>query len=152
MNRRFALFIAFVCILSAGGAALSHDGATGIIKIRMDEMKQLGVQMKVLAAMAKGETSMNAQQIAAAASEMGRIADNIPELFPPNSLEKPSEATAAIWSNWPDFKIQAASLSVLSSQLAADAETLTAPEDLQARFGQLGQTCKSCHEAFRLKK
>ncbi len=152
MNNRFILFLAFVSLLLAGGTALSHKGATGIIKIRMDEMKQLGEHMKGLAEMAKGDTPIDAAKISTAAAEMGRIANNIPELFPPNSLEHPSEATATIWSQWPDFKIEAASLSVLSSQLAADAETLATPEELQAKLGQLGETCKSCHETFRLKK
>ncbi|MEP3275856.1 MAG: cytochrome c [Stappiaceae bacterium] len=151
IKRAALILIAFGFLWVAHGAS-GHDGATGIIKVRMNEMEQLGSQMNTLAKMAKGEIPVNAKQITASATEMVRIADNIPDLFPPNSLEKPSEATATIWSNWPNFKIEAASLSVLASQLGADAGTLSTPKDLQNQLAAIGKTCKTCHKAYRIKK
>ena len=44
------MFILFGTVAICG-ASLAHDGATGIVKKRMDAMSDIGDQMKAMAAM-----------------------------------------------------------------------------------------------------
>ncbi len=113
MNRNLAIAAAVAATISLGGlAALAHEGATGLVKERMVLMEAFGDSMKSLTAMMRGKQSYDADRVRAAAS---KIADHGGEvllrLFPENSLDDPTKATPAIWTNWERF-------SALANQLA----------------------------------
>ena len=153
--RRFPLFAASAGLCALFAAALvpapsvqAHDGATGIVKERMDLMKALGGEMKKLAAMFNGETPFDPAEIAAAAS---RIEDHsgghMLRLFPEGSTDHPSEAKADIWRHWPEFEAKADDLGTRASVLAAVADTGEA--ESRVAFGRLAKTCKACHQDFK---
>ena len=57
----------------------------------------------------------------------------------------------AIWQDWDDFIALADSLAEQADALAADADAGAAIEVLRARFGEVAESCKACHEDYRIK-
>jgi cytochrome c556 len=62
--------------------ALAHEGATGVVKERMNLMKDQQKQMKLIGEMLKGKTRFDAAKAGTAAKELGTTTKKIPELFP----------------------------------------------------------------------
>ena len=63
------------------GFAFAHEGATGVVKERMDLMKGQQKQMKLIGEMAKGKKKFDAAKAAAAARDLGKSTKRIPDLF-----------------------------------------------------------------------
>ncbi len=136
-------FLAFV-----GLAGLhAHEGATGIVKERMDVMKSFGDSVKVMKDMLMGKASYDAAKIKEAARAMQEHAgEEMTAMFPEGSLDDHTEALPAIWEDWDRF-------SRLAGELRGKAAALEAAADDQAAFAaafkDLGDTCLSCHTKFR---
>ena len=119
MNKKTvqALALSAVTIIVAT-TALSHDGATGIVKERMDGMAAMGKAIKTMSAMMRGEIDYDASVIKTEALSISDHAgDAINTLFPEGSVGMPSLARDEIWSQWDEF-------SALSDQLKAYADGL----------------------------
>ena len=67
------------CVASAT-LALAHEGATGVVKERMDLMETQKDAMKVIGEMAKGKTPFDAAAATKAAGDITSTAKKIPEL------------------------------------------------------------------------
>ena len=80
--------------------ALAHEGATGVVKERMDLMKRQQKDMKLIGDMAKGKTPFDAAKAAEAARDVSVTAKKIHELFPEGSAGGHSEAKQTIWTEW----------------------------------------------------
>lgn len=115
----------------AGGAALAaiattviaHEGATGVVKERMEAMKTMGESVKTISAMMRGETALNPDVIRAEANKIGELSGGeMTKLFPEGSAGKPSEAQEAIWSDWETFLALANDLANGAKGLALAAE------------------------------
>lgn len=153
MRRKLKCFV-FLATSLAASIALGHGGATGIVKERMDQMDAVSKAMKTLNAMLKERIPFNAAEAARLANEVsGNGGKVLTRLFPEGTLDKPTEALPAIWNDWPRFEALANEMELSASRLA---ETLRvsseAPEDFKVQFRTLAQTCKSCHDDFRLEK
>lgn len=134
--------------LIAAGAALAHaDVQNPVVKSRMDGMKAIGGNMKVLAQMAKGETGFDAEKAGMAASMVAMKAAEIPSAFMANETDPKSEAKPVIWQEFDDFTKKA--MATEAAAAAADVSTL---EALRVSLGQIGGTCKACHDDYRIKK
>lgn len=133
------------------GVVVAHGGATGVVKERMEMMKDVGDNMKQVGAMIKGQAAFDSMVIAKHAQVISDAAPQIPELFPSDSLHKPTEALPAIWEEWDQF-------STLSVKLGDEAKKLQ--ETAQGRdkraisrqFAKLGKVCSSCHTDYRKKE
>ena len=153
---RSATTLAVSVLLAIGiglGGVLAHEGATGVIKQRMDAMKAMATAMKTVGGMMKGEASYDAAKAALSAREIGDHSGiAMIKLFPKGSLHPPSEAKGEIWQDWAKFEQEAHDLGVAAKDFEA---TVTAgadvPEPMRAAFRRLGQSCVSCHERFRQK-
>lgn len=161
--------------------AAGHSGATGVVKERMELMKSIGDATKSLAEIMKGSVPYDAAKVKQLAATIeGHGGEAMTVKFPENTLDHPSEAVPAIWSDWDRFSELADQLAVYAGALgkAADnpraaagaasmgggmaaggmmasggpsAEHLASmPPD--AAFMHLAQTCSACHEDFRKKK
>lgn len=113
MNRNLLIAAAVAAAIPLGGlAALAHEGATGVVKERMVLMEGFGDAMKSLTAMMRGKQSYDADRVRAAASKIAdHGGESLTRLFPENSLDAPTIATPAIWTDWERF-------SALANQLA----------------------------------
>lgn len=135
-----------------GGAALAHGGATGIVKERMDAMSSIGDQMKIIGQMLKGGSVDEAKLSAAAGAIADHGGEALTRLFPEGSLDKPTEAAPAIWTDWTKFEAYAGDLEASALTLKDLANDGAGTQELSAAFGTLAATCKDCHQAFRVKK
>ncbi len=149
LRKHFLLSACFA--LLGAGAVYAHSGATGIVKERMDAMKDIGKTMKSLGAMAKGEAAFNADTLKAAASSIKGHAGNIDRLFPDTKKSRKShvtEAAPAIWEQKPEF----IALANKMAEAAGGLETISSRSELGGQMKALAATCKGCHEKFRIKK
>ena len=148
---RFALVV--VAGLAAAGGAFAHGGATGIVKERMDAMTEISKNVKVVGQMLKGTAAYNPEEIERAAKAIaGHAGDAMTNLFPEGSLKSPSEASPEIWTGWPEFSDYAGRLQSSAQALEGLAAQGAEQKAVAAAFGKVAATCKTCHEAFRIKK
>lgn len=90
---------------------------------------------------AEGHLEMHTEALA-------RLARDITLLFPAGTGDGKTDAKPEIWENWPDFEARAAE-SRQAAQALLEAVQSGDAEAIDARFGELGQTCKGCHKPFR---
>lgn len=138
-----------IALAFAGGTALAHSGASGIVQERMELMKDIAGQMKQIGAMIKGKADFDAQAVHSAAGTVAAHAGEIPELFPEGSTEAPSEALPSIWRDWDAFTGLAADLEERADALAEAAASADGAGDIRPQFAEMGRTCSACHEDFR---
>lgn len=175
-SRLAAPFLALT-IFSAGMAVQAHEGATGVVKERMELMEDVGKNMKALKAMITGEMAYDAEKVRAAARAIAdHGGENLTKLFPEGSNQHPTAALPSVWEDWQGFSILADDLASHADALAKAAgndrsmtegsmgsDTMSAapaaptPEELagmapDSAFMALGKVCGSCHKQFRKKK
>jgi cytochrome c556 len=137
-----ALAIAAACLPSA-----AHDHATGVVKERMDMMEAMAKRMKAIRERIDGKRGLAA--IKTEAEAIASSAPHMVHLFPKGSTQRPTDAKAAIWQNWPDFERKAAALEAESKKLInVDPRDFDA---LSAQFRAVSETCGACHEKYRTK-
>lgn len=139
-------------IFGIAGAAYAHSGATGIVKERMDKMGEVASGMKVIARMLNGQVEFDPAVLEASASEIADHASGFAPLFPEGSVSSPSEARPRIWTRWDEFIDHFSTMEARAVSLADQAASVEDPSDLKGAFGQLADTCKSCHQDFRQMK
>lgn len=146
-NRPRALLGACLLIAAFTAHGLAHEGATGVVKDRMDLMKSQKKAMKVIGDMAKGKKPFDAAKAAKAARDLEATTKQIPELFPKGSNGHPSEALDVIWTEWDRFTGDAGDAEAAAKALAVEFET--SADSWKDGFKKMTDACKSCHESFR---
>lgn len=142
-----ALTGATAAVLALAPATDAHsDASNPAVKARMEAMKVIGAQTKVLGDMAKGATEFDAAAAQAAAATMAAEAAKIPALFEPQEDDPESEAKPIIWDDWDDFTAKAMDLEAAAT--AAEA-SLTEAGAVGPALGQIGGACKACHSTYR---
>jgi len=141
-----------VAILAGTGVAVSHGGATGVVKERMEAMKDMGGRMKAMAAMVRGRAPFDAVAAKEASRAIAAHARDVPRLFPKGSRHGPSEAVEKIWLEWPQFVAEAKTLEDRADAFGRLTGTAMSGTDLGRAFGEIGRSCKSCHGRYREKK
>ena len=135
----FSLFLSF--------KSAAHQGATGIIKQRMDRFQASQQQLKSIVAAAHVQEFATVERLAGLLAEWGRI---MPDYFPEGSNQPPSEAAPTIWSDFSGFSAAAARYNRSATQLAAASKS--GQEDaVFAAIKAVGDSCKSCHKTYRVK-
>jgi cytochrome c556 len=138
-----------LAVFATIGAA--HEGATGVVKERMDLMKGQQKDMKLIGDMAKGKTRFDAAKAAAAARDLESTSTKIPDLFPEGTGGHPSEALPAVWKDFESFKSKAKDLETSAGALVGALDDSPA-QDWKSAFTKVTDVCKSCHEDFRAKE
>ena len=180
MTRISRLAVTALVLFLASVAVHAHRDATGIVKQRMDAMTAMGDAMKALRAMMRGTQAYEGERVKGYAGAIARHAgEEMTALFPEGSLNHPTRAKPAIWTDWDRFAESARQLAMYADALAAAAFdeparvrgggrssggdvavetkrgsgprgfTGMAPDAL---FERLRQTCSDCHRGFRTKK
>ncbi|CTQ50614.1 c-type cytochrome [Jannaschia donghaensis] len=132
--------------------AEEHAQTPREVKARQGLMNVISLNLAVVGDMAKGETEYDAEAAEMAAdSLMGVALVDQTGLWPDatlgtqsnRALGKIGEDRAGFLAIWDDFDAAAASLQAV----AADG-----PEGLGAALGELGKTCKACHDDYRVSR
>lgn len=178
MKRRTVFAVAIAALTGLSGvAAYAHGGATGIVKQRMNQMVTLRDAMKTLKDQLAAGGAYDATAVAGAAASIKRNAGgHLTSLFPAGSTDK-SEATPAVWTDWPRFEALATDLELYAGALESAAiaripnvamvpgmgagmgmapakpdPALLATQAPFEAFMAVSDTCSACHTVFRQKK
>ncbi len=139
---------------TAAPAAASAPAKTGSlspkeeVEQREKLMKAFKKDMGVMGKMVKGEQPFDAAAFKQAADSLSGNADKPWVHYTADSAKEKSEAKAEIWSKADEFKKEVDTFTTAAAALktAAAAGKL---DDVKKPFGDVGQSCKSCHDSFR---
>ncbi len=152
MNRFMALFSTVL----VAGVALAQSAASPaeVIKARQQGLKSIGAAFKII----RDELKSSAPDVAKIKAAGARIAEEgsaIDRWFPagtgPDSGVK-TDARAEIWSDPSAFS---AAREAFVREAAKSAQVFTTDSDpsaWSAATASLGQTCRGCHDKFRVKR
>ena len=141
--------ISLIAILSHG-----HSGAMGIVKERMDLMKEMGDASKVIGDMVKRKRPLDPNEIKSLAVSMQQHATRVPELFPDTEDSREgygTEAKLVIWARWSEFEALSTDLereSTKLSEVAIEGDEKT----IRKQYAAVAKTCRGCHKDFRKPK
>src|SRR4051812_21510007 len=127
-----------VLVACAPGPLLGHEGATGIVKDRMDQMEEMGRVVKRINERIKAKRDL--PEIERDAQALQQAAVRIPSLFPPGSRDAHSDVTNAVWERWEKFVHDARALEREAKNLGSVAGSGTAPE-IVAQFRAVNAAC-----------
>lgn len=123
-----------------------------VIKARQQDMKKVGGAMKAASAFVKDDKG-TAADVAAAAAAISQVAKLYDTQFPEGTAAGvgDSEALPAIWQDTAKFKADLVAMDDAAVKLGQAAATGDKAAIGKA-VGDVGATCKQCHETFRQKK
>lgn len=144
---RSALTLAAAAMMLAGSltAAVAQEAQNPAVKARMEAMRTIGQNNKLIADMVQGKTAFDAAAAEAAVRVIAQGAKQIPVLFEAEEADPVSEAKPEIWQDWDDFVARSAAL-----ENAAQGVDPSSPDALKAALPALGGSCRACHDAYRL--
>ena len=147
-------FVIALLLGSLSTAAIAHgkekEGHAKAIDYRNSVMGILKWNMGPMGKMVKGEMPYDQAAFARHAKDLAAAAHlDLLAGFPEDSNEgDDTSARSDIWMDWDGFAEKYEALKKASSELAQT----SAGGDLEAikpKFGALGKSCKSCHDAFK---
>lgn len=145
--------ILFRTAILAGAVAFGAVTAVAAdpIKERKELMKQVGASTKAASEFATGKTPFDEAKAAEAMQTISANAEKLPTLFPDTSKTGgETEAAPKIWEDMAGFVAAAEKMKTAAAQgVGAAAQGIGA---YKAAFGEVVKNCKSCHEAYRIKK
>ncbi len=148
---RSRIAVIVTALILTAWAAAAHEGATGLVAQRVVAMKQMGPHRKALGAMLAGKTPFDRDAAERLTQTMHEHCEHEMHMFPPGSDGHHTEATAAVWTNRPEFdarmrRFDAAIEALMTAAASGD------KAQLAAEFKAVGQECSGCHDHFRQKK
>lgn len=149
MNR---IALAAALLATAAGTAVAQQKPEDEIRYRQSVMNVIGRAMGPMGAMAQGKAPFNA----AVAQKNAALVDTmlgLPwESFGPGTdFGAPTKADARIWKEGAKFKQSAEGTQKAVAALVAAAKSGDAGK-FKAAFGEVGKSCKGCHDDFRTKE
>lgn len=132
---------------AAPGFLAAHQGATGIVKQRMDNFKHSQKQLKTVP---QAVNKADYDAVRKTAEWLAEWAARMPEQFPEGSMNPPTEASPAIWQDFEDFTAKAEIFRQKSTALGIAARSGDASAVMSA-FQEVAQSCSSCHKLYRIK-
>ena len=140
-----------ICMMLTA-VAFSHSGATGVVKERMDAMKAMGDQSKMVANMIKGKAEFNQAAVVAAADVFLAQGKRMAELFPDTELSRhgsKTEALPSVWAEWGTFNQQIEEFIKLSVSLKHVSLSAGEAGEIKKAFLEAGRSCSGCHKRYR---
>lgn len=136
-------------VLQADATPLQKEQALALMKQRHEDYEKIGDAMKAVSRELKGD-SPNLAEVRKGADLIATQAPKIPTWFPAGTGPDvgKTEAKAEIWQKPEDFRAKAAAFSKAASafQAAARGNDVAA---IKAAHGDLGKSCKACHDLYR---
>jgi cytochrome c556 len=142
--------ITLMALAVALPGVVAGAAAAGPIEDRQAIMKGNGRDTKLGGDMLKGAAPFDAATANKILANYAAAAKAFPTHFPAGSDKGDTEAAPAIWAKPADWK--AATAKFQADTAAAAALKPTDAAGFGKAFGMVTANCKSCHEAFRIKK
>ena len=124
---------------------LAHEGATGVIKERMDKFKMSKKMMKTIHRSIQNE---DFETIGKSGITLLKWSKEMINYFPEGSEVAPSEASGDIWLDPEGFKKAVNKFELASQKLVDNSKEKNFDKTVVA-FRGLARTCKGCHQKFR---
>lgn len=147
--KRFSQSLVLAVSLTLPVLALAHGGDhADPVRYRQSGFYLIGWHFEPMAAMIKGEKSMDAKDFATHAQFVADIARILPEGFANGPHKGKTDAKPEIWKNPDDF---AKKMKAFQDQSALLAQTAQGGDTAQikAQFIKTAETCKACHDDYR---
>lgn len=132
----------------ASAASGSAAGAESAIETRQKLMHALKDDSGVMGKMIKGEVPFDAAAFQAAADRLAENSVKPWEHYTQESAAQSKEAKPEIWSKPDEFKKAVDQFTGAAAALKTAAAS-GKPDDVKKPFGEVGQSCKACHDSFR---
>ena len=133
-------------VLAISTAALAHQGVKNpAVMTRMETMKSIGSETKLLRQMVRGEALFDEGAARAAALEISEHASRVIAEFKDKEDDPKSEALPLIWDQFGDFSALAEELQSVSLSASTD---IVDAATLSAAFDAINMTCKTCHDTY----
>lgn len=143
MNR-IAKPLTLILIFAAGIAVAKPGVKDPGVKLRMETMDKMALNLKMLAQMSKGLMDFNKDDANVAKENIIAAAKQIPTVFKVHHTDPASDALPAIWTNWDDFVKKAN-----AARMGAELLDTSTQDGIQMSLGQIAKTCKACHTTYR---
>ena len=141
-------FVLILFLISFPFFSYSNEGATGIIKERMDKFQESKNLMRTIN---KSLSENNFDVITQSAKKLNKWANEMHEYFPKGSeasISNKSEASNDIWSKPKDFKKAIKKFEIASAKLIEISKNKSI-DDTVSSFREVAASCKGCHKQFR---
>lgn len=148
---RILLFPTLVVLYAVAFPAIAHQGASGVVKERMDAMQSVAQSMKRINRQLKAGAEFDRGEIAREASSIAEHSRVFATKFPTGTGGGVSEAKPEIWQNQKDFAAKSDALTT-AARLLSEAAGKESLSELNSRFRAVGKTCSACHRDYRQKK
>jgi cytochrome c556 len=149
MRRVWIAAILGVAAAAAVAAPLARDRALAVMAQRHEGMETIGKANKAINR-ELGGSSPNLTIVHAGAAQIADLARKAPAWFPAGTGPDIGKTGAKpeIWQDPKDFaaKLSAFQKAAQAFNLASSSSDLTS---IHARFTELGQACKACHDKYR---
>ncbi|KDE40555.1 MAG: c-type cytochrome [Nitrincola lacisaponensis] len=142
--KKVALTCLTASLLFGSGMALADAAAS--VEYRQSVFKVVKWHMDSLGAMARGDVEFNADAAVHHARQVNAMSYMAQEGFGEGTLG--GDAKPEIWSNWDQFAGGMERFQEVSGALVVAAEEGSL-QALRPAVGQMGQTCRTCHDNFR---
>jgi Cytochrome c556 len=136
--------LALTLSLVMAGSAFAAD--KDVVKYRENNMEIIGGHMGSIVAIVKGEVPYT-DDLLFHAEGLAAAAPMIVPAFKTEAMTDKSEALPDIWKDWNKFEQAALKLEETSGALAAAAKTGNMAA-VGAALGDVGKSCKGCHDNF----
>lgn len=130
-------------------SAAPADSAKAAVEERERLMDIFKESAGTMGKMIKGETPYDAAAFQAAADTMAENADKPWVHYTEESAKEESGAKPDVWSKPEQFK-QEADKFIAAAAALKTAATQGSLDAVKKPFGDVGQSCKSCHDSFRV--
>ncbi|MDQ3483581.1 MAG: cytochrome c [Pseudomonadota bacterium] len=131
------------------GKPIDAAKAKQLMHERHERMEEIGDAMKLVSRELKGD-GPDLAKVRQGANTIATLAPQVPGWFPPGTGPDvgKTEAKAEIWQKPEDFlaKASAFNRAAMAFQAAARSGDLAA---IRAAHGDLGKSCKACHDLYR---
>ena len=141
-------FFVILFLIAFTFSTYSHEGATGIIKERMDKFQESKNLMRTIN---KSLRNNDFNFITQSAEKLNKWANEIEKYFPRGSEASASNKSAAssnIWAEPEDFKKDIQRFEISSARLIKISKNKNIDETVSS-FREVAASCKGCHQKFR---
>ena len=141
-------FVLILFLISFPFFSYSQEGATGIVKERMDKFQESKNLMRTIN---KNLSGNNFNVISQSAEKLNKWAIKMHEFFPKGSeasTSNKSQASDNIWSDPEGFKKAVKKFEITSAKLIKISQNKNI-DDTVSSFREVAASCKGCHKQFR---
>ena len=134
------------------GAPVSGDEAKELMHERHEGMEEIGDAMKALSGAMKSD-SPDLEKVRKEAATMARLAPEVSGWFPPGTGPEAGKTHAKpeIWQKPDDFAAKTRGFQNAAQKLNAAAQGNDVAA-MKSAFGDVGKSCKACHDPYRRPK